>query len=133
MDASVAVKCLVAEDDSDAALAVSLSGAIIVAPELIYVELASVLAKKTWRGEITAGDGATLMSRAAHLFDETVDDRALAARAFDLAAEHRMSAYDSLYLALAERRRARVITADRKLVERARAAGLGKMVSLLSD
>jgi predicted nucleic acid-binding protein len=128
MDASVAVKCLIDEDDSRAALSIALSGVVVSVPAFINLELASVLTKKVRRGEIPQSVGADLLADAVNLFDQTFPDEPLVGRAFELAAGHGFSAYDGLYLALAEARDAQIVTADEKLIGRARAAGLASLV-----
>ena len=132
MDASVAVKCLIAEEGSVAALALSVSGPMIVAPALVRLELASVIARKTRKGEIPADAAARLLDDAALLFDLTAPTEPLVARALALAVEHGFSVYDAIYLALAETRGTHVVTADVKLAARARAAGLGGLVQTLA-
>jgi predicted nucleic acid-binding protein len=65
------------------------------------------------------------------LLAESVPLAALAPRAADLAAEHRISAYDACYLALADARSSHVVTLDERLVRRAREVGLERLVALL--
>ena len=54
-------------------------------------------------------------------------------RAFDLAMLHGISAYDGSYLALAEMRGSRLVTADIRLARSARQAGLGSLLSVLGE
>ncbi|MGI9170186.1 MAG: type II toxin-antitoxin system VapC family toxin, partial [Caulobacteraceae bacterium] len=66
------------------------------------------------------------------ILEEIVPSYGLAQEAFNLAAEHGFSAYDGTYIALAQARRYRLLTADLRLVRRARRVGLRELlVSLL--
>lgn len=124
LDASVAVKCFITEPGSDLARRLAESGAGLVAPDLIFVELASVAAKRVARGDIPSDLGARLVERAPDLLDQVFPIRPLARQAFDLAQAAGVSAYDGLYLALAQVRGVRLVTADAKLVRKAAEAGL---------
>ena len=131
LDASVAVKCFLDEEGSDAAKAVVRSHARMVAPDLIFAELASVAAKRVRRGHVSADVAGRMLSRAPDLLDEVFPLKPLAPRAFELAVEHGFSAYDALYLALAQARGARMVTADARLAARAEDAGLAALVEAL--
>jgi predicted nucleic acid-binding protein len=130
VDASVAAKCFLSEAGSEAARRLARSGLVLIAPDLILIELAGVAAKKVRRAELTLDAGARMTMRAADLFDELAPVQPLLEQAYRLASQFPLSLYDSLYLCLAERRGLELITADRKLVGAA-AAGLGAHVRLL--
>lgn len=100
----------------------------LLAPSLLPLEIASLAAKKVWRGEADVDVGARAVEEALALVPETVAIETLAARAFELAASHRFSAYDASYLALAESREGVVMTLDAKLARRATDVGLGHLV-----
>lgn len=98
------------------------------APDLIFVEVASLGAKKLRLGAATPDTVAKLIPTLDGLIGLAFPARALAGRALDLAAAHGFSAYDALYLALAEQRRTRVATADIKFAARAARCGLDSLV-----
>ncbi len=133
LDASVAAKCFFTEVGSDAARRLARSGVALIAPDLIFAEIASVAAKRARRGEAPREFAQAAVDALADLIDVVVPTRDLAVRGFQLAAEHGVSAYDGIYLALAERRGVRVITADIKLVERASRHGLADLVDRIDD
>jgi predicted nucleic acid-binding protein len=54
----------------------------------------------------------------------------LAPRAFELAARHRFSAYDGLYLALAETRQTPVFTFDAPFARKAIEAGFERLIEI---
>lgn len=131
LDASIAVKCLVDEADSDTARAVVARRADWIAPDLIFLEVASVALKSMRRGLIKRGQAEAMVTRLSRLLAEVAPSQGLAAAAFGFAADHGFSAYDAAYLALADRRSTTLVTADLKLVGRANAAGLGHLVTAL--
>lgn len=98
------------------------------APDLMALEVASMAAKKVWRGELTEADGVAAVGSALRLVEEATPVTQLTVRAHVLAARHRFSAYDAAYLALAEMLGSRVATLDIKLVNRAGQEGLSGLV-----
>lgn len=127
VDASVIAAALFAEEFTNEARRFLLDTPRLVAPDHLHAEIASVAAKKVWRGETTEEIG----GRACAALDSivaTVSSPALVARAFVLAARHRFSAYDSLYLALAETRGVPLYTFDNALARRAIGIGLSDLI-----
>jgi predicted nucleic acid-binding protein len=127
LDASVAAKCFISEDGSEAARRLVISGQRFVAPDLLLLELASVAAKRARRGDISEDLAAEIMGDAGGLADEIVPAAGLVRRAFEFALQG-FSAYDGVYLALAEQRCCAVLTVDSKLLSRARERGRGGLV-----
>ena len=118
VDASVALKWFVAEPDSVTALAVLSLGETLIAPDLVVAELCNA-AWRLWRlREMTLDQVAIVAGRGSSAFAETVPLGALAAKAVDIAVGLDHPVYDCFYLALAESRAARLVTADRRLVSR---------------
>jgi len=133
LDASIAVKCLMDEADSDLARSAVAGRTDWIAPDLIFLEIASVALKAMRRGLIERAQAEALVVRLPRLLVETAPSESLAGAAFSLAADHGFSAYDAAYLALAQNRHTTMLTADRKLVDRAEAAGLGRLVTALTS
>jgi len=104
----------------------------LLAPDLLRLELASVGAKKVWRGEATEEVARAAIETVQSLLTEIASSGPLAPRAFTLAARHRVSAYDAVYLALAEASDGCVATLDQKLARAASDHGLGDRVRLIS-
>ena len=130
LDASVAAKCFITEEGSEAARARVLSGQRFVAPELLLVEMASIAAKRVRRGDIDTMLGGLIVKDAKNLIDEIVPALDLIGPAFDFALQG-FSAYDGVYLALAAQRGSAVLTADAKMVSRAVDRGFGNLVITL--
>ncbi len=128
VDASVAAKVYFFEDGSEAARELLTSNLFVSAPDLLFIEMASVASKRVRRGLSTDQRAAAAVEAVGELIDFIAPLKSLSVRAFALASEFGFSAYDGAYLALAEERGARVVTADLKLLRRATEAGLSDLV-----
>ena len=124
LDASVAAKCFIEEHDSGEARRQVLGALDWIAPDLIFLEIASVMTKALRAKALTEESAQRAVVSVGLLLAETVPGRELAERAFQLACGHGFSVYDAAYLALAQREGVRLLTADRRLMERAQVAGL---------
>jgi len=121
VDASVAAKWVIAEIGSDRANELRTETGLI-APSLIAAEIGSALWKAVRRGDVARAD-ALLAIRAVLLpFDTIVANEELHQRALEIAIDLRHPIYDCFYLALAERERAPLVTADGRLLAAAKKA-----------
>jgi predicted nucleic acid-binding protein len=111
VDASVAAKLIIREPDSDAA-ADLVEGQRLVAPDLVFAELANILWKYHRRGSIAAPDIAAF--GIADLFDRVTPCAAIQQAALMLAIELDHPVYDCFYLALAIAEDDVLVTADRR-------------------
>lgn len=103
----------------------------LIAPSLLAYEIASIAAKKTWRGQASM-EVCERAVRDTRRLAALVEPRTeLMLTAYGWAREHRLSAYDASYLALAQSLSLTVVTLDERLVARARAAGLSAHITLL--
>ena len=107
VDASLTVKWLVEEEDSDKAHAVLQSwvaqDVTRVAPNLMPFEVANALHRRVLRGELTVEDSACTIAQLLGSRLELHQTAGLHARALELASELQQGAvYDAHYLALAE-------------------------------
>jgi predicted nucleic acid-binding protein len=131
VDASVVAKFYFHEDGSREAQALLTSGLMLAAPDLLWIELASVAAKQVIRNLSTRERAREAMASIGDLIDEFVPAAGLAAHAFGLAVDGGYSAYDATYLALARRRGVKMVTADGRLIRQAEAAGMNHLVQAL--
>ena len=112
VDASVAVKWLVAEDDSEAARELAASGEDLHAPRLMACEVANALWRKARLGEIERGDAGAMLAAVQDMPVRWGADEAVCADAVRIALALDRPVYDCVYLALAHRIGAAVVTAD---------------------
>jgi predicted nucleic acid-binding protein len=121
VDASVALKWVIDEEGSEAAG--ELAGEPLSAPGLLLAECANVLWVKAQRKEISPQEVFERLDllRSAPVLLVPVQD--LVEDATRLAIELEHPVYDCLYLALAMRQDARLVTADRRLARAVRAHG----------
>ena len=128
VDASVLGAAFFREPLAEAADRFLSENQLLLAPDLLTLEMASIAAKKVWRGEATDLVAAHAVQATVRLVPAPVSGAELAVRAYALAAARRISAYDAAYLALAELRACRVATRDARLARAAEQAGLGRLV-----
>ena len=119
VDASLAVKWLVEEDDSDKAHAVLESwvaqDVTRIAPHLMPFEVANALHRRVLRGELNIGDSTRMIARLVESRLELHHPPGLHARALQLASQlNQGAAYDAHYLALAESVDCELWTADER-------------------
>lgn len=118
VDSSVAVKWVVPEVLSDRADRLLAGGDELLAPDLLPVEAANALWRKTARREISPGEADRAL---AMLLESGIEFRPvgpLLGRAMRLARRLAHPVYDCVYLALAERERVPLVTADVRLLGR---------------
>ena len=121
VDASVALKWVVPEAGSESAQALRAGDAHLIAPTLIMAEIGNVLWKKTMRREISRGEAVSALRLTLSHFAEFFPLDDLRETALELAIELRHPIYDCFYLALAQRERCVLVTADRRLLAAAEA------------
>jgi predicted nucleic acid-binding protein len=113
VDASVAFKWLVTEDDSDTALALLRDGNIVV-PDLLLIECRNAALTNVRRGGLSAEQARQVEHRLDALPLRTVPTQPLLPRAFEigLALDHPI--YDCIYMAAALATNRMLITADER-------------------
>ncbi len=133
IDASVAVKLLVDEPDSDAARELAASGQELHAPRLMASEVANALWRKVRVGQIERADAGAAMALLPDMPLRWNDDETVTADAVRLALALDHPVYDCVYLALAHRIGATVVTADRRFVTAVAPTEHGETVTTLAD
>lgn len=97
---------------------------VLMAPQLLLSETANVLLRKRRRGELSSSELRDLLQAVESLPIRYFEHEPLLLAACVIAEARGLSAYDALYLALAERHGARVLTSDAQLDKAARDMGL---------
>lgn len=119
VDASVAVKWVVAEEGTQNALAL-LSAGSLCAPELLIAECANIIWKKVRLAQLNAEEALMAAELIERADIELHPMRALLEPATRLAIDLDHPAYDCIYLALAVARDATFVTADARLISKVR-------------
>ena len=122
VDASVAVKWFLPENGQPL---VSQALALLdtydreevrfVVPDLFYVETASAIWKAVRAGRVSRAFGDQALALLTQRKFTTVPSLKLLDKAFQIAADHGRTVYDSLYVALAVQTNSQLITADERL------------------
>ena len=115
VDASVALKWLVLEDDTAQALDL-LAATTLAAPIFLQIEVGNALWKKHRRGEFGADFDPTSFIERIGSFVEMIDETPMIPRAAQIAVALGHPIYDCVYLAMAETLQRPLITADKRFL-----------------
>ena len=118
VDASVVYKWFVQEQGTAEAMALRQGSRPLIAPDLIVSEVCNSAWKSFRRGEIDAGQCKVIASMIEPALTLIVPSTSLAVAAMQMATALDHPVYDCLYLALAQRERTALVTADRRLLAR---------------
>jgi len=118
VDASIAVKWVIPEVFSDKADRVRDHPDDILAPDLLLLEVANALWRKTEAREISAREADAALEIVRQSGVDLRSTPPLVPRAMELARRLGHPVYDCIYLALAEREHATFVTADQRLLRR---------------
>lgn len=132
VDASVAVKWLVNEEDVDGALLLLEGAEDIRAPQIIFGEVANALWKKIRRREITIQTGQEALGFLSGYIASAfaIDD--LLSAALEMACTFDHPVYDCLYVEGARRLDLPLVTADERLIRKFSASPYASTVVPLS-
>jgi predicted nucleic acid-binding protein len=133
VDASVALKWYLNEDDSERALALLVADERLIAPDLIVAELCNGAWRLIRRGELREEQLAIIARRAPEAFAALHSAAALATRAAAIALELDHPVYDCFYLALSEAENAPLVSADRRLIAKTKKTAFAPRSTLLAE
>lgn len=121
LDASVAFKWLVLENDTAKALRLRddfrKQLVELAAPDVFAVEVTHALTRAERQGRVTAQQGVQLFQDLLTLLPQEHASLPLLPRAYAISSQARIGVYDCLYVALAERENCELVTADDKLLK----------------
>jgi predicted nucleic acid-binding protein len=128
IDASVAFKWLVAEEDSERARD-WISRTELIAPTLIHAEVGNAIWKRIGRGELAAAaaEVAEQLGKLASII-RTIDETPMLPRAVEMAIELQHPVYDCVYLAVAEAMQDELLTANARFARALVGTELGEKV-----
>ena len=122
LDSNVALKWVLVEPDSHQAkqLRDDFQNSVheLLAPDIFEVEIAHALTRAERQGVIAAGQAAILWSDVFSTPPRLERSGPLVPRAIEISSQFRHGVYDCLYVALAEREKCELVTADDKLVRK---------------
>lgn len=113
VDASVLGDAISDDDERGERARRRLGGEALLAPDLIFMEVVSMLRKAVIIKRLTPARADDAVGDLVALPIETVDHRGLVPRAWEL--RHNVSGYDAAYVALAEMRGVVLLTSDVRL------------------
>ena len=116
LDASAAVRIIEGSSQAAAFQQAVFEAELVLAPELMLTEVSNALWRLQRVGQLQAEGLQLCLSRPAALVDHIEPDRHLQVEALALACHLDHPVYDCLYLALARREAAVLVTADQKLM-----------------
>ena len=131
VDASVACKWFFEEDLSDEAQALATTRYVLLAPDLIIAECTNVAWRRVRDGQISPEQAEAFLKALPAWFESLTPSVELHEAAFRIARTLNHPVYDCLYIALAARAAAPLITADATLARRVRNTPWEKLVELL--
>lgn len=133
VDASIAIKWYLPEVHDDAARRVLLSGYDLLAPDLIFCEVGNILWKRCRAAQMLEAEAQEVLRSLVGLSLSITQSSTIAQEALVIACETKRTVYDSLYLALAVRENALMVTADEKLVNAVKATPLAQYLLWVAD
>lgn len=114
VDANVAIKWVVPEIHSEAALRLRNVDYTLLVPDFFFPEIGNILWKRVRRGEMTLENAQEDLAALMGLGLEIHPSFPLMAQALEIAVRIEQAVYDCVYLALAVTRRCQMVTADER-------------------
>ena len=116
LDASATIRILTDPESAEDLRATISAAALVMAPALMLTEVANVIWKIERAGQLGGTDPLDLLQDAAALVDHLEPDATLLAEALALATHLDHPVYDCLYLVLARREVATLVSCDQRLL-----------------
>jgi predicted nucleic acid-binding protein len=129
-DSCVAVKWIIAEEDSEKARRILDFGQPGSAPSLVLAEMNNAIWKQLYKGQWTAQQAFAVQAIIPRLFKQLVPIEILMPRASAMMIEIVHPVYDCIYLALAERESIPLVTVDQRLIEAGKKLGSVEIIHL---
>jgi predicted nucleic acid-binding protein len=120
VDASVAVKWVLPEPDSERAVAIRTGDENLIAPSLACAEIGSAIWRAVLRGDLSPAEASEYLKVAVAHYQRMIPLVELTDAAITLAIRLKHPIYDCFYLVLAERERCALVTADARLIAAAK-------------
>jgi len=131
IDASTIAAAFFQEEFEQRSWELLASGCSLLAPDLIFPEVANVVCKRFRHREIDAREAKLLISDLQKVPLKITSSESLVESALEIAITAGRSAYDSIYLALAVKTDSIMVTADKRLTNALAGSPLEKYVEWL--
>lgn len=128
LDASVLIKLYLNEEGSRRAVNAVKKADALLAPDLLWAEAGNILWKYVRRDELASDAAEAILREMLQMPVAVTPSMDLLPQAFEIATKYDRTVYDSLYLALAVRAEAVMLTADQRLANALADLPLGKFV-----
>ena len=120
LDANVAIKWRLPEPDSPKAISIKADYVNqiheLLAPDVFPIEVAHAFSRAERKGILKPPEGTQALTDILQMLPHLHESLLLLPRAFEISSQARIGVYDCLYVALAERESAPLITADQRLL-----------------
>ena len=133
VDASVVATAFFQETGAQAARSILAGGGELHAPDLLLAEVTNVAWKRHGRGEINEAEARALVADCLRLPLMLTPSGDLIASALELALRTKRTVYDCLYLALAVRTKAVLVSGDKRFVNALAGSPFEKHVAWLGN
>jgi predicted nucleic acid-binding protein len=133
VDASVAIKWFIPEIHAIEATHLLHKNLKLLAPDLIFAEVGSILWKKCRLKELTLNIASAILDDFKKLPFDIYESEVLLDAAWQIATTHQCTIYDSLYVALAQTERSLLVTADSALYNTLKKTHLEKVLLWVED
>ena len=134
LDASIAMKWYIREDDSDSAQGILDSEVLFLAPDILFVEVAGAL---IWQNrvykQISKDDVLVAVDHLLRLGIEAVSSVILLGKAVEISLALGHPIKDCFYVALAERWKTVLVTADLQLYDKLKKSKWAESATTLAD
>lgn len=114
VDANVAIKWIVPEIHSEAALRLRDPDSVLLVPDFFFPEIGNILWKRVRRGETTLENALEDLDALTGLPLQVHPSLPLMPEALEIAVRIQQAVYDCVYLALAVRHECQMVTADER-------------------
>jgi predicted nucleic acid-binding protein len=132
VDASVAAKWILKEEEHPGAMALLTDEASLHAPTLLLTEVGNVIWRRARAGRFTTSTGRTALAKAGSAIDVFHPLEGLVDTALRISLDLDHPIYDCVYLACAEQEDTALVTADRRLATTVAGSRFSDRIQLLS-
>lgn len=117
LDASAAIAVVLGTPQAEQFIPQLEQADVVMAPDIFIAEVCNALWKYRRADMLSQEHGERAVEQVTSLPDQLIPSKSLYQEAFTLATRHQHPVYDTLYLTLARRNNATLLTLDRRLIQ----------------